>query len=163
MFVSRHTSADADSRSQCPCGPSASLWLRLPGTCRIHSASTSAGLRLWHVETPSLHQAGATIPPSLSFTRLVFSFHSPFSVPSTGQQVILQTNLFFYSTLFFKTVMKDSFSFLFVVTPPQDFIKSDFLTFHIIYNKFVYFCLSGKWFMYNGGLVERASSLPSLK
>lgn len=61
--------------------------------------------------------------------------------------------------------MKDSFSFLFVVTlaPPQDFIKSDFLTFHIIYNKFVYFCLSGKWFMYNGGLVERASSLPSLK
>lgn len=60
--------------------------------------------------------------------------------------------------------MKDSFLFLFVVNPPpQDFIKSDFLTFHIIYNKFVYFCLSGKWFMYNGGLVERASSLPSLK
>ncbi len=63
----RHTPADADSGPQCTCGPPASLRLRLPGACRIQSASSSARLWLRHVKTPppSLHmQAGATIHPS---------------------------------------------------------------------------------------------------
>ncbi|CAF87047.1 unnamed protein product, partial [Tetraodon nigroviridis] len=59
-----------------PVAPPASLWLRLPGPCRIHPASTSARLRLWHVETPPLllTPSGWSYHPSicLSFTRLGF-------------------------------------------------------------------------------------------
>lgn len=63
----RNTPADADSRPKRPCGPSASVWLRLPGARRIRSTSSSARLRLWHVKTPApyLHlQGGASIHPS---------------------------------------------------------------------------------------------------
>ena len=80
----RHTSADADSRPQRTCGPSASIRLRLPGACRIQSASSSARLRLRHVKTPALFSphAGWSYHPSIS--------HSPspdhycLCMPSTG-------------------------------------------------------------------------------
>lgn len=80
----RHTSADADSRPQRTCGPSASIRLRLPGACRIQSASSSARLRLWHVKTlaPFSPHAGWSYHPSIS--------HSPspdhycLCMPSTG-------------------------------------------------------------------------------
>ncbi|CAF87009.1 unnamed protein product, partial [Tetraodon nigroviridis] len=105
-----HTSADADSRSQRTCGPPASLWLRLPGPCRIHPASTSARLRLWQVETPPppSHSIGLELPSlhlsvlhQTRFFCLSLSFSIAFSTPSTGQQVVLQTNFFFYSPSFF--------------------------------------------------------------
>lgn len=63
----RNTPADADSRPKRTCGPSASVWLRLPGARRIRSTSSSARLRLWHVKTPAPHlhlQGGASIHPS---------------------------------------------------------------------------------------------------
>ena len=80
----RHTSADADSRPQRTCGPSASIRLRLPGACRIQSASSSARLRLRHVKTPAPFSphTGWSYHPSIS--------HSPspdhycLCLPSTG-------------------------------------------------------------------------------
>lgn len=67
LSARRNTPADADSRPKRPCGPSASVWLRLPGARRIRSTSSSARLRLRHVKTPApyLHlQGGASIHPS---------------------------------------------------------------------------------------------------
>lgn len=55
LYVSfcRHTPADADSGPQRRRAPPTTVWLRLPGAGRVHSASRRrAGIRLRHVKVP---------------------------------------------------------------------------------------------------------------
>lgn len=103
----RHTTADANSGTQRPRAPTAALRLWLSSApCRIQSASTSAGLWLQHVKTPtalSLHCRLERHHPSIflpeSFTRYHTQCLPP--PPARGRGKKGQDKPFFFLLIFF--------------------------------------------------------------
>lgn len=91
---------------------------------------------------PPLHQAGATNPSSLSFTRLVSLSIVLSLCPLQGNRWYCRPIYFFIPHLFFKLSWRTQF---FLLSKKYNFIKFDFLTFRIIYNNFafVYFIWMG--------------------
>lgn len=154
----RNTPADADSRPKRPCGPSASVWLRLPGARRIRSTSSSARLRLWHVKTPApyLHlQGGASIHPSPTV------LHHTITLSLCLQQGEENSNKLVFIFLLFLNLSLPPLKlpwrtqFLFCCQTKGLNHRFNFLTFRIDYINFsyVYFIWMGNGLCTMGGLV----------